>query len=69
VGQIVLLCHPGDGCRKALVSDCCNELEGHCRAMRDKGIVAEVGHNCAKRWGVIGFSPDNIPVAVIRYAR
>lgn len=43
-----------------------------CRAEQDvlaaevKGIVVEVDYNTAKRWGVVGFGPSYINVAVIR---
>ena len=47
-------------------------LVADCRAAQDvaaaqlRGIIVEVGHNTAKRWGVVGYGPSYINVAVIR---
>lgn len=67
IGDRVWLWHGSEGWRGPyLVSDCCNELEGHCRVMLRKGIIVEVDHNTAARWGVLGHGPESIHVVLIR---
>ncbi|MGD8501401.1 MAG: hypothetical protein PVJ86_12185 [Phycisphaerales bacterium] len=70
IGDMVWLYHESEGLKGPyLVADCCNELEGHCQAMQRKGIVVEVDHNTARRWGVLGLGPKCNYVAVIGLAR
>jgi hypothetical protein len=33
--------------------------------MRRRGIIVEVGHNTARRWGVLGFGPQHIDVGMV----
>lgn len=67
IGDRVWLWHGSEGwAGPYLVSDCCDEVKGHCDAMHHKGIVAEVGYNTAKRWGVWGLGPEHINVIVAR---
>ena len=67
IGNLVWLFHGSEGWTGPyLVSDCCDEVAGHCAAMRRRGIVAEVGHNTARRWRVLGLGPERIPVWIAR---
>ena len=61
------LYHESEGLRGPyLVSDCCNEIDGHCDRMHKRGIVVEVDWNTAQRWGVLRLGPQYIPVAIVR---
>lgn len=71
LGGLVWLWH------EAALSTALPELAGpywvvDCRAEQDvtaaerKNIVVEVDYNTARRWGVVGFGPSFINVAVIR---
>jgi len=66
VGRQVWLFRPGQGFSRALIADCCNELAGDCDRMRGRGIIAEIGHNTAVRWGALGLGPEDIDIAIIR---
>lgn len=65
IGQLVWIYHDGELAGPHLVADCCNEMEGHCKAMERKCIVVEVDFNTAKRWKVLGRGPEHIDVCVI----
>lgn len=67
IGDRLWLWHESEGWMGPyLVSDCCDEVAGHCHAMRRKGIVIEVDYNTAMRWDVWGLGPEHIDVMVAK---
>lgn len=65
IGQLVWLCGPA-GCQGPfMVADCANRVNGDAQRMARRGIVVEVDHSTAARWGVLGKGPDGIEVVVI----
>lgn len=67
IGELLAIWHESEGWNLYMIADCANQIEGHDEQMRRKGIVVEVGYNTAVRWGVIGFGPEHIDVAVIEW--
>lgn len=67
IGQLLWIYHESEGVQGPyLVADYANQIEGHDKVMRRKGIIVEVDFNTATRWGVIGLSPEYIDVAIIK---
>jgi len=65
-GWTVWLYHASEGwAGPYLVADCCNRIAGDCKRMRRRGIIVEVGHNTARRWGVLGLGPQHIDVGMV----
>jgi len=67
IGRRVWLFHESEGWRGPyLVADCACQINGDKQRMVRRGIVAEVDFQTAKRWGVLGYGPQQINVAIMR---
>lgn len=64
IGEVYTIWHASEGWGRYLVSDCANRVNGDAERMKRKGILVEVDFLTAKRWGVLGWGPRFIHVAV-----
>lgn len=67
IGGLIWLFYEGEGWSGPyLIADCANKTEKHDVEMRKRDIVVEIDNNTARRWGVLGLGPADIPVVVVR---